>query len=520
MEVENENADNPPQESDANDLVVNVTDSDRVNTLSYNPSIEVGGNLNFNNLRPNYTNSKSNHRAGLQNIEEEKREENEDIIIMPQRTETNYSHNNANYFNNNNSNNFVNILNKAGTMNKNSADINHKKSSSISIPKNENELILFFFINPYSGIEEGKHLINMGVKKVEFSDSLKCKAYIFNMKEETNCSNGIDTLRSELSRIALVKVIVGGGDGSIMEMVGKLSEKGIDLNRCIFGVLPLGRNNDLSRALGWGNKMEMTPDMSKFKVIVHELAEATSIFVDVWELKLSCEEEGGAVIQYGNDMTKHYIPGDLNLDNSIKKPKHLTTFKQNFINYFSLGHDARVGFGFKKSKSSCRCSNFCSYFWESMKKHCCRKTMPVTGFIDSFLVVKIDDEDFDSNKEDTALNETIKEDNAPKDLIFQTVNEKGFINGRAGETNTETDSNSIKVGNKTYERLVLKGDPVSLVCQNINYFIGGPADIWKKSKDNYGVETYNPNIDKKDKKAVEVSLQVSNITLKWFIVYS
>ncbi len=31
------------------------------------------------------------------------------------------------------------------------------------------------------------------------------------------------------------------------------------------------------------------------------------------------------------------------------------------------------------------------------------------------------------------------------------------------------------------KEVVLKGDPVSLVCQNINYYMGGTKDIWKKS---------------------------------------
>jgi len=31
------------------------------------------------------------------------------------------------------------------------------------------------------------------------------------------------------------------------------------------------------------------------------------------------------------------------------------------------------------------------------------------------------------------------------------------------------------------EEVVLKGDPVSLICQNINFYMGGTKDIWRKS---------------------------------------
>lgn len=34
---------------------------------------------------------------------------------------------------------------------------------------------------------------------------------------------------------------------------------------------------------------------------------------------------------------------------------------------------------------------------------------------------------------------------------------------------------------KLDENVVLKGNPVTLICQNINYYVGSKEDIWKKS---------------------------------------
>jgi hypothetical protein len=71
----------------------------------------------------------------------------------------------------------------------------------------ENEIILLFFINPDCGSNDGKKILNMGVKKVEFVDSLMCAAHIFNIKDKNNLEYGKFILNSEIKRgkIVLVK---------------------------------------------------------------------------------------------------------------------------------------------------------------------------------------------------------------------------------------------------------------------------------------------------------------------------
>ncbi len=382
------------------------------------------------------------------------------------------------------------VVNEAPRRDTRQGNPRQKKPSTVQINISENESVLFFFINPSSGVEEGKHLINMGVKKVEFTDSLHCTAYIFNVNEENNLEIGIDKLRNELERISLIRVIIGGGDGTVLNIIERLNFNGVDINRIIFGVLPLGRTNDLSRALGWGEKMVIDSDMAKFKLIVQDLAEATSIFVDLWEMKLVCDEKDGGIVQY-----------DTNLQ--VKRSAESKSMKRLFINYFSLGFDARVGFGFNKSKSKYRCLNFLSYFWEALKKTCCRKPLPVKDFIHSFNVVKLEEDIIDMNYNENVIvqNETQKELEAVKDIVFldkeEALNKNKQIDFNA--------SNRLSSSIESLQPVVLKGNPLGLVCQNINYFIGGPADIWRNSRDNFGLEVFE-EIDLRDKEAVKVLL--------------
>ena len=51
---------------------------------------------------------------------------------------------------------------------------------------------------------------------------------------------------------AVVYIIICGGDGTILWVVEEMVFAGIDVDKVVFGVIPLGTGNDFSRSLGWG----------------------------------------------------------------------------------------------------------------------------------------------------------------------------------------------------------------------------------------------------------------------------
>ena len=45
----------------------------------------------------------------------------------------------------------------------------------------------------------------------------------------------------------------------------------------------------------------------------------------------------------------------------------------------------------------------------------------------------------------------------------------------------------------------MKGNPVNLICQNINFYMGGTKDIWKKSESNVALDKDNASYLRKVK---------------------
>jgi hypothetical protein len=90
----------------------------------------------------------------------------------------------------------------------------------------------------------------------------------------------------------------------------------------------------------------------------------------------------------------------------------VTVFKKTFINYLSLGYDARVGFGVEKNRSSHRCCNKFMYFWEGLKKNCCRKTIRLNSLIESLHTVNISNE--------SHIDITTRENQGRLETIFKT----------------------------------------------------------------------------------------------------
>lgn len=158
-------------------------------------------------------------------------------------------------------NNMINDKQNEESCINNNKESSKNKLESFSVP-------IFFFINPTSGSREGEtvmslaekmtkdqkllyHLIKCPIRKKESIDCV-----IANILNQDQMSAAIQLLQTLLSPNSPneIKILIGGGDGTVLILIEDLQAKNINLTNCIFGHVPLGTGNDLSNALGFGSK--------------------------------------------------------------------------------------------------------------------------------------------------------------------------------------------------------------------------------------------------------------------------
>jgi hypothetical protein len=211
-----------------------------------------------------------------------------------------------------------------------------------------------------------------------------------------------------------------------------------------------------------------------------------------------------------------------------------------------------------------------------MKKSCCTKSIKLNQFVEALYHINLQKNESlydDSGNED---NQTIKEDNGRKITIFQTckLNENDNISVNNSKSDNRISSSNDNINKKTYnksnaipadevegdeefnkksenididnnieneeseseseyeevnntlkrfkcEKILIKGEPLGLICQNIKYFCDGNISKWETKKPSYGIQTYKNNkilsdsTNKCIKELKKVSIKIFNI----FIIF-
>ena len=344
----------------------------------------------------------------------------------------------------------------------------------ISFPVNTGELITK---KPQElNYKEGQIVLegnNSHDKIAKFDPKIEFSIIVFNIIDKNEMTLGKKFIKKYLTDFPKfkIKILIAGGDGTVLGIVEELNKEKIPLPRCVFGAMPFGTGNDLSNALGFGNECKVG-GINDFQRVLYTYLIGTESKIDIWELSLNMNQITGAMFDV--------IKNGEKLKEDENKNKVLN-FKKTFVNYFSLGFDARVGFQFEQRRTSNRCCNKVVYALEGAKRiFCCKKNYGLGQLLDGFLEGSTNKNNNNTdNTNSDKDNVNIITEEKPSDEDIEEVPNEPLISTE--ETNTIEKKFIFRTKSQGQKDIVLKGNPVTLICQNIDFYMGGTRNIWGKT---------------------------------------
>jgi diacylglycerol kinase (ATP) len=245
------------------------------------------------------------------------------------------------------------------------AGIPQRVPSSIPVASSGPEEEIFLFVNPKSGGNTGFIFLEVPQPFIVRNDNGKLVSFrIYSLLEGSSGDKpGFHELGKTLAGQSRdhkghrVKVIVGGGDGTVMWVVSEAEKHKIDVaNRLIIGIVPLGTGNDFSRAAGWGGdnppKSMGDNNWAFLRDLVKSWAKGKTENHDVWRVKLEVDPDEGKIIKV--DKKNEVVQDTKVIDSPL-------------LNYMSMGQDSEAGFDFEKHRHGSQIGNLFQYAFSGAK---------------------------------------------------------------------------------------------------------------------------------------------------------
>merc|ERR1719277_950168 len=111
-----------------------------------------------------------------------------------------------------------------------------------------------------------------------------------------------------------IKLVVGGGDGTVMFADSECEKHGIDTSsQVVLGIVPLGTGNDFARSYGWGGRNPsniLKNDCETLRKLAKKWAAATLCQHDVWQVTLKVSEVkdiAGSILKVNSEKEEEAI---------------------------------------------------------------------------------------------------------------------------------------------------------------------------------------------------------------------